>query len=115
MGGNLESNKAYGDQANALGSFGQEQYNYVDTYVNKMAIGDAYTSLSQNQESFDATQNMAGSSPFGMTSTPLMRADLVNFVNDESIPFLNLEDVKNSLQYGLNVMKVGVSILQKTM
>lgn len=49
----------------------------------------------------------------GFGTKPGMRSDVVNFVNDGSLPTLNVSDLKSSLQYGLQIMQKGVNIMNQ--
>ena len=54
---------------------------------------------------------MVGHNPMGFGTKPGMRADVVNFVNDGTLPTINFSDLKNSLQYGLQIIQTGSNIL----
>jgi hypothetical protein len=108
----LEENKAYADQAGAVGQVGQELYNWGSTFGSSKQIWQGYYDLKRDRKSFEKAIGLVGSIPFGMGTTPDMRDGLVNFVNDGSLPNLDFNNLKGSLQNGLDIMQKGVKILK---
>ena len=49
----------------------------------------------------------------GMLTSPEMRADVVNFVNDGTLPNINTGDLKTSLKNGLSIMEAGMRIMNE--
>jgi len=113
LGNDVKNNRAFADQHRRSVSILTEGYKWYDTYANKVPVWNAYGQLYDNQNSFDNAVKMVGKNPMGFGTTPGMRVDVVNFVNDGSLPTLNVSDLKSSLQYGLQIMQTGVNIMNQ--
>ncbi len=114
MGYNLGDNKAFADRASAIAGAPQEIYNFYDTYQNRVPIWNAYSELGQNQNSFDNAVRLAGNIGLNVVEqspNPSLRDGVINFLNDGSLPSLNLKDMKGSLQNGISIMRAGIGIM----
>ena len=112
IGNNVSENRARADQTRRTVGILSEAFKYYDTYANKVPIWNAYSQLYDNQKGFDEAVKMVGKNPMGFGTTPGMRADVVNFVTDGTLPIVNLADL-NSLQYGLQIIQTGSNILNQ--
>lgn len=108
MGTDLEANKAYSGKAGAAMGAHMEIHNWLELRTNKQ-IWDAYTELNINIKNYDR----AAAAVRGSAISAKMKADLTNFINDGTLPPLDIVNLRSSVQKGLNVMKAGIEIMQR--
>ncbi len=48
-----------------------------------------------------------------MLTTDAQRGDLVNFINDGALPTLDIKNLQQSLQYGMQIMQTGIQLMNK--
>jgi|GEM_PF-6845192 len=115
VGNNLDNNQAFADKTGATGSALQEINNWYQTFKNggSVDIWNAYGELSTNTKSFDKATKSIGALPFGMTTSDAQRGDLINFVNDGTLPTIDVKNLQQSLQYGMQIMQSGIQIMNK--
>ena len=101
-----------------------EAGNWIKLYTNDLPIWNAYNSLNKNTEAFNTatttfdTWASNGSKDVPFLQLPKVRADMINFIADGSIPpLLNLGSKASStyydnLNYSLNLMFYGIQFLQ---
>lgn len=63
--------------------------------------------MAKNQKSYYFAQGAVG-----VWGTAAMRDDIVNFVNDGTVPQLNFKDMRGSLTYGLSIMNAGFQVMK---
>jgi RHS repeat-associated protein len=108
MGNNLEANKAFADRSSSVATAPQEAVQWYDLWSHDVPIWNAYTDLDKNQKSYYFAQGTVGD-----WGTPEMRDDIVNFVNDGTIPQSKSQDIKSSLMYSKSVMEAGFQVMKR--
>lgn len=115
LGNNLDNNQVFADRIGNIASAPQEINNWYQTFKEggSLDIWNAYGELRTNTNSFDKATKSIGSIPFGMLTTDAQRGDLVNFINDGTLPTLDVKNLQQSLQYGMQIMQTGIQIMNK--
>ncbi|MBA4259467.1 MAG: hypothetical protein C0446_09905 [Chitinophaga sp.] len=115
VGNNLDINQAFADKMGIIVSAPKEISNWIQTFKDggSIDIWNAYGELRTNIKSFDKAAKSIGAIPFGMTTTDTQRGDLINFVNDGTLPMLDLKNLGQSLQYGMQIMQTGIELMNK--
>jgi RHS repeat-associated protein len=108
IGNDLERNKEYADKGSGLSGLPQEGHNWITLY-RSAPIWNALVKLRTNVDSYDKAASIAGNS----FSSPQRRADLTNFINDGKLPSLDLNNLKGSLQSGIDIMQAGMKAMDK--
>ena len=107
-----EVSKQVADKANAGGSILQELGKWFSTFTTDWKIRTAYGDLYDNQSKFDRSIALVNSSAGASSFSAGFKDDLTNFVQDGTLPTINVSDAENSVNYGLSVLQTGISILK---
>jgi RHS repeat-associated protein len=115
VGNNFDNNQAFADKMGGVASAPQEINNWIQTFKDggSVDIWNAYGELRTNINSFDKATKSIGAIPFGMTTKDTQRGDLINFVNDGTIPMLDFKNLQQSLQFGMQIMQTGMEVMNK--
>ncbi|NLR79971.1 DUF6443 domain-containing protein [Chitinophaga eiseniae] len=109
MGNDLDKNKVFSDQGSSVAFSPQEGHAWVVTFRDNVPLWKANAALKDNINNFNTAASLS-SDVFG---SPRQKADVTNFVNDGSLPGLNLRDFRGSLQRGIGIMEAGMKIMNK--
>jgi RHS repeat-associated protein len=120
MGTNLGDNKAFGDQAGAVAGAPAEAANWIELYTHDKPIWDAYNSLNTNENAFNSAVDLVNSFEKGFVGSmggydkASIKGDLVNFVQDGSLPKLDFKNLKGTVENSLTTMWFGIQILNNS-
>lgn len=109
MGNDLEKNKEFADKSAGVASVPQEAHAWITTYRDNVPLWEANSALKENVSSFNKATSLSN----GIFGSPKQKAEMTNFINDGSLPSIDMKDFKGSLQKGMNIMKAGMQIMNK--
>jgi RHS repeat-associated protein len=107
-----EASKQFADKANAAGSAFKEVGKWIEMFTTDWKKWRARGDLFNNQSEFDRSIALVNSSAGASSFSVGFKDDLTNFVQDGTLPTINVSDAENSAKYGLSVLQTGISILK---